>query len=103
MMDDRDLLERAARAAGYDLSPHKNFNRTPSLMFTYKGKNWNPLENDGDAFRLMIDAELVVAVAYGEIMATHDEVTAISGPLGDDPHATARRAIVRAAAKKVSP
>lgn len=51
-MTDKELLEAAARAAGYSIHTwlgdiyHTDFGR---------GVIWNPLKDDGDAFRLMAD------------------------------------------------
>ena len=50
---DRDLLEKAAKVAGIDIKPHGNNKTSRDLLFTYKGQNWNPLTNDGDALRLL--------------------------------------------------
>lgn len=59
-MTDRELLEAAAKAAGIEIKPHVNGRIFKELMFTYDGKNWNPLEDDGDALRLACDLGLNV-------------------------------------------
>lgn len=86
-MTDRELLELAARAANIgDYYWNKN---TKSLYIRVPGQNnpaWNPLTNDGDAFRLCIDLKITAQQFV-------DHYT--SGP---DPYEAARRAIVQAAA-----
>ena len=55
-MTDKELLELAARATG-DYFPLTN-RCTPSdylpVAFMLDGKPWNPLTDDGDAFRLAV-------------------------------------------------
>ena len=48
----RELLEMAAKAAGYNVKPHPNYKSCSDLAFTYQNKNWNPLTDDGEALRL---------------------------------------------------
>lgn len=85
-MTDRELLEMAAKAAG--------------LAFWHEN-GWNPLEDDGDAFRLAVKLEITLS-HYG---ATHVCETATGRALADevdttgDGYAATRRAIVRAAAE----
>lgn len=94
-MTDRELLEKAAKAAGIHIEVHQNaggaacidFSKPPgSQMFL-----WSPLEDDGDAFRLM--CELGINAFQGSYVAQ-------SGVEVHEPHSTEsmRRAIVRAAA-----
>lgn len=104
-MTDRELIDMAAKAAGIvgewmkDVSfvqdrwyfnvPYENYN-----LLT--GFEWNPLIDDGDAFRLAVKLGFVIdthatRVCYGE---TFD----IGEPGFRDVAAT-RRAIVRAAAE----
>lgn len=57
-MTDRELLELAAKAAGYEVEEssvggEKNLYREGELV------PWNPLENDGDAFRLAMDLRMI--------------------------------------------
>jgi hypothetical protein len=94
-MTDKELLEMAAKAAEYDVKPHVNSRYSPDLLFTLKGKNWNPLTDDGDALRLAVQLNLFNTRSKGyewpdaELFVRHDE----------DPYAATRRAIVRAAAE----
>lgn len=109
-MNDKELLELAARAIGgsnlevYDIGDRHgvsgHFPESPNSL-TY----WNPLTDDGDALRLAVavginvhvdqlDEEcnpVTVAKAFG--------LTACIERHHSDPCAATRRAIVRAAAK----
>lgn len=98
---DRELLEMAARAAGYE---YRSANRC-IVMDGIPG-NWNPLEDDGDALRLAVKLRLCVDNNAGEY-GDRDDVTVgpeiSTGILADEfrgpnPCAATRRAIVRAAA-----
>ena len=111
-MSDREYLELAAKAAGIEL-------RFPCDPLTYEPvqyvpprrtdtwENWNPLTDDGDAFRLMVKLRMVVdtdyngganagnaAVDFGEPEYGYQE-----GQGKTDHFAATRRAIVRAAAE----
>ncbi len=102
-MTDRELLELAAKAAGYPLGISKQ-------GFFIAGadplKVWNPLTDDGDALQLAVklgieinqgvtSAGLPCAYAISEV---GHKVTRWSYVHGSDPYAATRRAIVRAAA-----
>ena len=90
--NDRDLLEKAAKAAGIDLEwegPHSP-------------RKWNPLTDDGDALRLAVKLRMMVDCVRGadviEIFV-NGEIRHIGIDITDsDPYAATRRAIVRAAA-----
>lgn len=102
---DLELLELAAKAAGLDLD--WSGPGSPWLM-TGEGDDygpadqWNPLWNDGDAFRLMVDLKIGVffdsettdAFVAGE---RYDGLMVL--PTSGDPLADARRLIVEAAAE----
>ena len=104
-MDDRKLLELAAKAAGIKVVD----DNAPISLYIESdgckgGVQWNPLTDDGDAFRLAVKLGLLVNVsvaASATIVCTHDG-TVIEGAEGrwrdGDPYAATRRAIVRAAA-----
>ena len=89
-MTDKEMLELAAKEAGIE-------HVTP--MMVEWGK-WNPLTDDGDAFRLAVKllmrvrflehkTEVTAALSSAEIVELHNA----------DPLAATRRAIVRAAAE----
>jgi hypothetical protein len=109
LVNDRELLELAAKAAGLDVENvadhgglHVWFGKNPKSL-----RLWNPLTDDGDALRLAVtlrlsvkhgieigdDSQAISAYAYyGDVGECHFE------PHNGDPHAATRRAIVRAAA-----
>jgi hypothetical protein len=94
-MTDRELLERAAKAAGVQLAWNMNVlpNGRPYPVNATTGAGWSPLTDDGDALRLLVTLRETLAL----------DAAAMLG-LGQfqawnlDPLAATRRAIVRAAA-----
>ena len=84
MHDDRELLELAAKAAGYDVVWNEHWkcfqhrNQSPDKFGNVRHP-WVPLDDDGDALRLAYSIRL--------------RITNWGGSLAD-----CRRAIVRAAA-----
>lgn len=105
-MDDKTMLELAAKAAGYDVRWHENWqcfvhvgphNITNPPTMAGQRMVWVPLTDDGDALRLAVKLKLSV-----EHMAMEVIVTSLTGDVllepNDDPYAATRRAIVRAAA-----
>ncbi|HHO8040574.1 TPA: hypothetical protein ACRXVT_002534 [Pseudomonas aeruginosa] len=111
-MNDRELLELAARAAGIKarwfkvnqwrrLDGCRLHTGQKDVFGTHHRKPWNPRDDDGDALRLAVklrfdisvEREIQVSWWQGESLET------VTWPLGDDPYAAARYAIVRAAAE----
>lgn len=102
-MTDRELLEAAARAAGYDVEWDEDaghFERDYLAGGWYEA--WDPLADDGDALRLQAHLRLQVDYRAGFVGVVRG-----AGPyIGQCPHdeaephdsAATRRAIVRAAA-----
>jgi hypothetical protein len=93
-MSDRELLEAAAKAAGYWAT---EFNCPTNLPH----KNWNPITDSGDAFELAVKLRLTVNCSYDEVAICGQEFTqkeVFVERNGEDPLAATRRAIVRAAA-----
>jgi hypothetical protein len=122
-MTDKELLELAAKAAGWTgwQSKHGYWNvespdgektthchnwnaycqdtgeklKEPSFADAIASTNWNPLTDDGDALRLAVKLNLFNTRPKGyewpdaELFARHE----------DDPYASTRRAITRAAAE----
>jgi hypothetical protein len=77
-MTDKELLELAAKACGLEEAKMRiEFNQ------------WNPLEDDGDALLVMVKLGIDIAKAQVDYWDKHS----------NDPYATTRRAIVRAAAE----
>lgn len=108
-MNDREMLEYAAKAAGYTWSNDRRITHGGLWITAPITKtNWNPRDNDGDAFRLAV--KLCLSVKHG--VDLFDETNTFcafayfSGigecafiPHRDDPYAATRRAIVWAAAE----
>ena len=106
MYNDRELLELAARAAGYVVEPDAHIPSGGIWLAEGGGdKPWNPLTDDGDALRLAVEIGLVVCVMRNagftgvylpacSIGGKYDEVQ----HHGANANAATRRAIVSAAA-----
>ena len=99
-MTDLELLEAAAKAAGYvhHVSPIDPQQYRPQYW-----TGWNPLKSDGDAFRLMVNLRLVVDAGGVTPRNERIYVGGLEGYLADEPTgadicAATRRAIVKAAA-----
>ena len=103
-MDDRQLLEKAAQAAGMVLMYEGS--QSPEPLWWPEGSNtfptpWNPLEDDGDALRLAVKLRMHVEPwgAGASAVVSVDNRAMVAEPhYGDDPDRATRRAIVRAAA-----
>lgn len=101
--EQRMLLELAARAAGYKVYGNGK------LFRIWKDSNvewvdWNPLTDDGDALRLAVKLGIELAFTRNKIGAgRHSAASYLTWVNEDrkveDPYATTRRAIVRAAAE----
>lgn len=108
-MSDRELLELAAKAAGYQ--PDGLFGKglhvvTNAGLTNQKGFVFDPINDDGDALRLAVSCDIEV-VPYPEGVKAlywntryHSRSTdeSVDDHAGDK-NAAARRAIVRAAAE----
>ena len=101
-MDDRELLELAAKAAGIDGAYRVWYPGNEPIVTVSVGIQsgdgfslWNPLVDDGDALRLAVKLNIIVhpGFAYtptGKLINYRDHANRI---------AATRRAIVRAAAE----
>jgi len=105
-MTDRELLEFAAKAAEYEVeltSPYE-------AEINGEWHEWNPLENDGDAFRLMVLLNIypvpsvnaskndgTVSVYYP--VDLYGQEQSIRERINGDHLAATRRVIVRVAAE----
>ena len=115
-MTDRELLEMAAKAAGYELMQFEADDDVFSEAFRTSSGYWNPLTDDGDALRLAVklridlslwlyknSAEAKTHIGAGRgISLTSDSPRPVNSHRegnGNDPLAATRRAIVRAAAE----
>ncbi|EPO7724296.1 hypothetical protein DZA07_32020 [Pseudomonas aeruginosa] len=116
-MNDRELLELAARAAGIkarwfrvkqwrQVGGYRMQTGQEDVFGTHHSKPWNPLTDDGDALRLAVKLGLTVDIdldeSWTEIDYTADyqdkEIREGHGG-GTDPYGATRLAIVRAAAE----
>lgn len=108
-MNDRELLEMAAKAAGYKVRWHdlwqchshvgpNNTDNPPTLAG--QRQIWSPLTDDGDALRLAVDLKIDVSFAWGlGVNAWTPGIDPQDVHYGEDRNAATRRAIVRAAAE----
>lgn len=118
VMDDRELLEWAAKAAGIDVIRSRLDDPLNFDMLIYKSARnigqlsgaWNPLTDDGDALRLTVKLKLWIRYRDdGSVNACwYDERGFFAGNTtekfgsphnGGDQNAAARRCITRAAAE----
>ena len=97
-MTDRELLEMAAKAAGYTISWYDEDDYGDTYWLLHS-ERWNPLTDDGDALRLAVIVGIDVD-QYGDIAEAWKAglYGFIVEPYSCDPCAATRRAIVRAAA-----
>lgn len=88
-MNDREILELAAKACGLEEAKMRiEFNQ------------WNPLTDDGDALRLAVKMEIRIDWGAFDVVALEFNTDAVAREAkGTDPLAATRRAITRAAAK----
>ncbi|EQA6245243.1 hypothetical protein ACX5G2_002138 [Pseudomonas aeruginosa] len=95
-MNDRELLELAARAAGYQFSyPYHSISIPLILAETGRWRQWDPRHDDGDALRLAVLLNL-------EIHSPQSDPTVMFRTAEHDvfyQDTCIRRAIVRAAAE----
>jgi len=89
-MIDHESLELAAKAAGYDVM------RTMSARIVIGFKVWDPVNDDGDAFRLQVDLGMIVRRGIGIVTVdypffnpkTFDESKVICQSVLDDYYAS---------------
>lgn len=98
-MTDRELLELAAKAAGYG-----ELRVLDDSSIIVHCRRWNPLADDGDALRLAVDLGLLVGAHDDESWAQwyikpDGGWITIKEARGEYPYAATRRAIVRCAAE----
>ena len=93
-MTDREMLELAAKAAGYDC----RWEGDGDFINLEDGLPWNPLTDDGDALRLAVKLGLCVQVLnqYGETQVFRKTGYTLEKH-GTDPDAATRRAVFRTA------
>ncbi|ANA34323.1 hypothetical protein [Ralstonia mannitolilytica] len=101
-MTDQELLVRAGTALcksrGLPLYNHRQ-DEQPAV-FTYMGRSWNPLEDDGDALRLAVALRISIDPREDGVcaIAGNNKHVVIEMGNGELLVVATRRAIVRAAA-----
>jgi len=103
-VSDRELLELAAKAAGIRINHwvYDDLDYSPAVLEA--GGTWHPLADDGDALRLAVKLDFAVVLEGSKNNvridgASPNGLELVNEPLGEDPYAATRRAIVRAAAE----
>lgn len=97
-MTDRELLELAAKAAGYYVRSDGEGGLTIGTGIG-RCRDWNALSDDADAFCLQVDIGINLDFRAMRVRAYADEVPgATEEEYDSDKRAATRRAIVRAAA-----
>ena len=99
----RELLELAAKAAGYEVEvDHKGVVHIHEGTGPQSWRPWNPRDDDGDALRLAVKLKMELIVHERLSCAAADGLDGFlrrSEHHKGDPDAATRRAIVRAAAE----
>ncbi|MAG64642.1 MAG: hypothetical protein CMK74_02030 [Pseudomonadales bacterium] len=103
MKTDRELLELAAKAAGYEVS---DCTCQESLRITAETprshKHWNPLADSGDALRLAVELGLTIQIDRVDdltrILDDAEETICVHMHFGGGALVATRHAITRAAA-----
>lgn len=110
----RELLEKAAKAAGLIVQKNTEVVNADDRFIGIKVRDterdkyrlWNPLTDDGDAFRLAVKLRISVMqpdpADRGNVLALYSR-DGTSEPRGSDPYAATRLAIIRAAAMGEKP
>jgi len=96
-MNDKELLELAAKAAGIEIHGWYGEDDTPYLWADIGPDDviqWNPLTCDSDALRLAVKAHIDVCESVAWYYGADNDPDYAA-----DPYAATRRAIVRAAAE----
>ncbi|KGC12889.1 hypothetical protein DM48_351 [Burkholderia gladioli] len=109
-MNDQELLRLAAKAAGAEWTDYQR--GTPNHWHIERAdgvwREWNPLNDDGDALRLAVKLGLAVRVLEKCVFVESDPETLLGQSSVSelemygrprDPYAATRRAITRAAAE----
>ncbi len=101
MKSDRELLELAAKAAGYAIYfGDKNCRAGKWKKSSGEARIfWNPLEDDGDALRLAVRLKMVIDTDYNGGSVAGNAGVDFCEPEAGNPFSATRRAIVIAAAE----
>ena len=102
-MTDLELLTAAAKEAGINAEVHSELGLGPEGLWlkgarsTDNSRYWNPLNNDGDALRLVVKLEIRLCFGANYVIADGVQQPTVNN--ANDPYAAVRYAIVRAAAE----
>lgn len=100
IMSDRELLELAAKAVGFELAPSGFKPRVALEDDDPVYKTWNPLNDNADAFQLLVDLGLPINPEFGKgglsVSYNLSHVIYLENWEGDAE--SVRRSIVKAAA-----
>jgi len=98
-MTDRELLEMAAKAAGYEVEWVRNSGCHYRCEAEESREQWCPLDDDGDALRLAVKLDISLLGDFPQnIVVVAFDARRIIEKYDGDQYAATRRAIVRAAA-----
>ena len=98
-MTDRELLELAAKAAGYQIEWVRNSGCHYRCEAEESREQWCPLDDDDDALRLAVKLDISLLGDFpGNIVVVAFDARRIIEKHDGDKYAATRRAIVRAAA-----
>ena len=96
-MTDRELLEMAAKAAGYEVEWVRNSGCHYRCEAEESREQWRPLDDDGDALRLAVKLHMQVSVTTESCRS--ETLPCLGVRVNDsDENLATRRAIVMAAA-----
>lgn len=110
-MEDKELLERAAEAAGLKIEWKTGSCKGGSYCAPFvDGEPWRPLDDDGDALRLLVKLSLRLSVFDQDYMHASPHVAVgfelpdghemeLGEPIVKNAEVATRRSIVRAAAQ----
>lgn len=102
-MNDRELLESAAKAAGHIITGWRTGRRNVDWAELSDTSTWNPREDDGDALRLAVRLGMKLSTnLHHRFVTVNDEQEFYDeAKFGGvcDPDGVMRRTIVRAAAE----
>lgn len=100
-MTDKEMLELAAKAAGFKLWWRTPMNEPRDQVPIVDDKSWNPLIDDGDALRLAVKLGIgmVHHLGWGQVFHPSFNGERIDFHYDPDAETATRRAIVRAAAE----
>ena len=97
-MNDRELLEMAAKAAGYTLEDDSDVNGEWWPWCVELKDHWHPLVDDGDALRLATKLNLLIDTCGMCARPLDDSIGWVDG-VGDTAEGRVRFAIVKVAAE----